>query len=449
MEKYCCEYELEEMFPNIKEYDYIKPIEELTKYYKKSLYFKNLLKEAKKNKNKKILPQNDINDEIITEYIKCRKNCSILTFWDKAEMTNNSKKEMINLLEKNGNIYYIKEIELSYYGGLGLLYQLYSTTPRMKEYTQIVYKANRIGFEKNKTSKLLIIVYEHKNKKDKISGSTASFKSKIRNIWLREDIKKTKYNEKQDEYPREYDYLHINDYFYEAVEYAQIYFNRNSLSFLNEQILSRLMKKYMDKSFKYFNLLKKLIIENFKPVDYIRFLPMSSIVLYTYGLRNMNDIDVVMTEYPKISDKQIKLLRQYDFLDISIPNTPEYTKEWKNELERRAKLWNEKTYEDIILNPEHYYYFMGIKIISIEHDVQRRIERKRPASYADIIAINIFMKKNIPLRIPDFYTEYNEDIKDDITIKVDKEKYLDTIKYYLEKRYNLYNVNITKYIKIN
>jgi hypothetical protein len=443
MNKWCCEYNLSPMF-KINEYEYIKPIEKLSKYY--GNYYTELKNKIDKKLKKEPLPTTDINDQVMIEYIKCRPNCSVLTFWENAQMTDKYKKELFEILNKNGNVYYIKEIELNYFGGLSLLFQLYSTTSRMKQYDQIVYKAERLGFNKEKPSKLTIIVYELTNKKRVLTGSTSEFKSEIRNIWLKDAIKKTNFKPDQDEYPREYDFLHINDFFYEAVEYAQIYFNKNSLILLESQLLKRLMSNYLNKSFNYFNSMKKLLIDNFEPIDFMRLLCMSSIVLYSYGLRNMNDIDAIFLVPPKITDKQIKVLRSLDYLDVSIKGTKEYTKDWEKELNRRAKMWGEDKIDNMVLNPEHYYYFMGIKIQILEYDILRRIERKRPASYADIIAMNILMKMKIPLKIPKQYTEYDSDLKKDLLVEVNPFKYKDTVKFYLGKRYNLNNVNVNNYL---
>jgi hypothetical protein len=374
------DYQLNGMF-NIDKFDYIKPIELLANQYKTSVYYKKMLKYVKKAKTPLI--SSDISDGIIIEYIKCRETARIKIIWDI------SKKNKI--ISKLKDICYIKEITLTNNSKIALVNQLFSCGKTIKEIHEYIKKMSI-------TDTICVVVYEDEK------GGDMSFSK--------------------------------------TVEMAGIFFNNNSLGMLEVQLVDRLLDKSMIPSFEKINILKKIIVNNFNLLDQMRFLTISSIVLLTHGLRNINDVDVILSG--NATEKQIKILHSLDYVDVSIPNTPEYTNEWEKELNRRAKKWGGKTINDIIFDPQHFYYFCGLKIISLEHDIDRRLERARPASTADIIAINIFMDMNIPWSIPEKYTQYNPKLKKDDIIIVNKNKYIDTVKYHLRTKYNLTPLSIIK-----
>jgi len=444
--EWCCKKYDKIMFDDIKPYEFVKPIQKLKDYYEssKSTYYKELydnISEYEKHTDV-IVKNNKYIDQMIIEYCKCRKNISIITLWPKAKMTKKYKDKLLKLLNDNGNVYYIKEITLSYRGAQSLLYQLYSDSKRMKNMSSINYKIERVGWENNKNSKFTVIVYEHMGKNN-IRGSSVSFKEQIRNIWLKDEKINNSMNENSK--PRQYDYAHINDYYYQTVEYAQIYFNENSLKFLDSQLLDRYLnlQNRFKSSYIQLNTYKNILLMNFDPIDQIRSLIYSSAVLYTYGLRLFDDIDGMFLYLDKSDtenfDKKIDLFFKNDntmipFTDIAMEGTEGWEKYWEEYLVKLSKLCKIQNFNEIILNPDYHYYYNGIKFITLRLDIIKRLIRLRPNAYVDIIAINnllgckIYLPeilKNIPY--------YQNDI--------DIDKFLNIIKKGLWYRYHI-NIDI-------
>ncbi len=407
----CIEYNAK-LFDNIDIYDFVTPIKRLKEYYKpsQSNYYEILYDNIKKYTNiitshNIITENNKYIDQMMIEFCKCRENISIITLWPKAILTKNKLNELLSLLNNNGNVYYLKTINLSYDGAQSLLYQLYADSGRMKDISSINYKLNRIGWIPNKKSQFTVIVYEYTGKNN-IRGSSVTFKKIIRNIWLKD----TKINNslKENNKPRQYDYVHINDYYYQTVEYSQIFFNQNSLHFLEIQLLPRYLniQNKNRSSYVQLNTYKKIILFNFDPIDQIRSIIYSSSVLYTYGLRISNDVDGMFLSLPKSQtknfDKKIGLFfknkgTKIPFTDIALKDTEGWEDYWEKYLIKIAKLSGVKNFDEIILNPDNHYYFNGLKFVTLRIDIIKRLIRLRPNAYVDIIGINKLLGYNIYL----------------------------------------------------
>ena len=101
------------MYDDIEPFEYGKVIERLCENYKdsKSNYYTELLKVVKSfNKDK----QNDDNDQIVNQFIKCRDKCAIITIWPNSNLTKLQLDKLKKYMEEFGHIYYTKKIEISY-----------------------------------------------------------------------------------------------------------------------------------------------------------------------------------------------------------------------------------------------------------------------------------------------------------------------------------------------
>ena len=91
---------------------------------------------------------------------------------------------------------------------------------------------------------------------------------------------------------------------------------------------------------------------------------------------------------------------------------------------------------EAVFDPKYHFYYLGLKMIILDADTVRRNVRGRPAAVADIIMINNLFNKNIKINpIPKETLKYNE-----IT-KTNKDTFLNIVKYWLYKRYD---INVTK-----
>lgn len=415
---WCCEKEIKPLYDNIKYKKYFKPIKTFSKE-NNNIFLKTIKKKI-------------INDLVIQYYIKSTKNISIIILYPSALKYKDHTNIVINKLEENGDIHYIKDLAINYYMAYNLIYQLYANERRMKKNSDIYYKINRLGFNiNNKINNIKIIVYTLKNKDKKINGKSSEFKMELRDIFLQKDIEITQYKNTDDRYPRGYDYLHINDNNNQAYEYAGIFFNRNSLRFLKKQKSWKILN--MVKTIKNINDIKNFIY-NYSQNELEKLLIFSSGVLFAYGIRQANDIDCILLETNQIKPEIIDKLNNPNF-DISYKNTIKWNDKWENELNSRAVLFGAKNYKDLVINPKFYFYFMGIKFLKLKLDLILRLKRGRPAQLTDLLVIRQMFNYTYTLKIPKSITEYDNEKNKDIIIYVNKNRYLNTMKYYLKTRY--------------
>ena len=204
------------MIDGIKPYEYKKVIEELNKYYKNN-YYKKLLKNLAGLESKPIYFEkyNEYVDQLVIEYSQCRKNIRVITLFPNAIGKNIDDK-----LAKNGSIYFVKKIKLTFREACSLIHQLYINTPYLKKIDEIEEKVKKCGWTKGQSGEIVVIVYEL----NKI-GDLINFKKELREYIGGEIDRKS--------------VLHINDTFLETKQYVELYFNKNSIDILKYQVLYR------------------------------------------------------------------------------------------------------------------------------------------------------------------------------------------------------------------
>jgi hypothetical protein len=87
-----------------------------------------------------------------------------------------------------------------------------------------------------------------------------------------------------------------------------------------------------------------------------------------------------------------------DFIDFKVKNRENWPHYWNSWLDEWAVKCKARYFEEIIANPIYHFYFLGMKIIHLDCDIVRRIERYRPNAYADLIALR--KKNSYPILIP-------------------------------------------------
>lgn len=437
------------MFNDIKQFEFIKPIVKLEKYYKIDFY-KQLIKEYDYTDKQfigntlYIENENHTLDEVILQYSKCFKNMYVMSIWPKANFQIDSTgfKEVITVLQKFGIVHCIKQLKLNYNEIQSLFFQLYAEDYGLKNINQINNKIKKCGWIDHKCVPFYVILFET-DKHKMISGTSAPLKEALRKLLQ----KHSNYDEKTS-WPT--DFLHINDNFNQTVDYCSIYFNKNSIDMLKEQRID-LFTKCLSCPGRIFFLTYKNFLNKFvSEIDKIRFLLFSSTVLYCLGLRDPNDVDMIIYDKPKTKkfDKVIKFLfedeRPLGFFEPSMKGKKgwfpggdkEYLDEWFNR--DWPSLFGAKNMEEVIFNPKFHFYFLGVKIISIEGDLVRRKKRSRPASYANLIALKWLIPNRKEINIPDLPESYwvNHQEKSYKNPKEQK-NLIYTIQMYLKSRYNM------------
>lgn len=239
---------------------------------------------------------------------------------------------------------------------------------------------------------------------------------------------------------------------------SSIFFNENSLTFLEQQNLTKILnEEYKDKLIEFHNFRSNII--KYKNFTQEKIMLCSSIILMTLGIRLNNDIDVYIDDIDE-KEELINHFRKLDNIDFKVKNSDEWPSHWNTWLDEWAKKCGAKYYEEIIGFNEYCYYFCGIKFMNLNVDIERRKTRSRPASMTDLFMINKLLNLNISIPdIPESYIEYKkvefirEEEKDSlikkgaifdeeleeykITHKTNTNIYLSKIQNYLKNRYNI------------
>ena len=436
---FCCDTNLPLMLDNINKFDYLEPIKKLAEYYGKDSFYNKLYGKVQQQTINKplIIKEFDYDrDEILLQYSKCMKNLAILVIWPIAKIDNLQSDPFYEELLSEGEIHAIKYLNMSKKQIQGLIYQIYYNKPCFKDMNSIISKQKNL--EAYNSNNKIICVFFEAHKPELLSGTDANLKVKFRQI-----LKKTcevKPNH----------FLHATDNHTELQELAQLFCNKNSIRLLQYQRIDRIVQNNYSFSKILTMTYKNWLYQNILPIDQLRFMLFSSVVLYSLGLRNINDLDLIVHYLPKSAKTEdfFTLLEtffinadKFPFVDISIKGylgwetggEKEYLIEWFEK--EWPNLIGSDSMEDMIFNPKYHYYYFGMKIVSLEADTKRRIKRCRAAAYADIIALMMFTGQLIKIpQLPIGYWEnhvYYEFTAEKINSMIKK------IQNYLKLRYRL------------
>lgn len=278
------------------------------------------------------------------EYVKLNKNAYIVNL---HSITNTGHDDEVeNILNKYGFVFYKKNVYLNPNGYLHLKLISYGfrNWNRMESWIGD-YNNNFFGARKhvnltygNNPLRVFVFVCDDIEK-------VKLAKSEIRDIY------------KIDNYS-----VHINDYHEEAIELAQLYFNDNSIHFVNNMNFIK-----NDKFNNLFDHFKNYILTNNLNADY--FCIDGSSVMSLYGIRELGDLDFLA-----YNNNSIKINHK----NISLDN--------------EKLIYYSHTLEDIIFNNNYHLYYNGIKFISLEVLKKMKENRKEnPKDLTDIELINFVL----------------------------------------------------------
>lgn len=246
----------------------------------------------------------------------------------------------------------------------------------------------------------------------------------------------------------------------ESLSYAALLLNPSNFDYFNNMNFDRFMKLGNSGKVMCAKLRDYLQRNVTDPLDMKRFLIFSSMILYLYGLRKPNDVDILGYDLPYPTGKTKNLYHNFascskrivnigelqvrGYGDWQIGKSKEYLNNWFGY--EWANLFGARNMEDMIFNPRYYLSLMGLKIITIKGDMERRKIRYRATSYADIIGYNYYMNDNILIEeLPYKYIVQGEEksyqTKEEILLLLKK------IKNYLKIRYNI-RLNYQKLLSI-
>ncbi len=345
-------------------------------------YHKALLKRLKKIKSAKpiLFEFSDSMawdmDEALLQLVRAFKELRVETIWPNEKKVKNMKSLMLD-----GDIVAVKKISLSFRAACSLLYQLRGN---YKDLGDVKRDVEQLGFKDGESEEICVVVLNP----------------------FDDDIA-TKFGSRCTSFTA-----------------ACVYFNSNSLQFLERQLLENHMHFRMKCCRSKFQTFKKWLWENFSTLDQTRFLMVGSSTLYTHGIRSCNDVDVqawhvgIDKKFKKQFEEGLVGSEKWSFMDGLMKGVGVWAK--KNYLDDWMALWptlyGARDMEDSIFNPRFHYYYMGLKIMALPGDLSRRITRQRPAGLADIIAVNSRLGFSLPLpRIESERMEKGKKVKQDLT----------------------------------
>lgn len=329
-------------------------------------------------------------DFLATTYIRYRPNAFVFTVWDPAIKYVD---ELLAELESTGSVYYVKKLELDYATLEGVMFWMYDEFSFPKRHDFITKKLDYIGASKNGKSQICVIVYDNINKMS-LAGQASRYKTQIRNLLLdKVDPQKKNY--------RGNDLLHVNDYNYQAIEYSQNYFNRNTLRMYSNQDRSLFLKESNTKSNLILQTYRAFLYQNLPYDEIDRLFTMGSMSLYAHGIRRNTDIDSVMVDSTSISGSPglVKKIEHYfsdkrtrfNFADIGVMGSESWNPNWtdkNNEWFKRIEDGPQDAY-DMASNPAHYFYFQGIKVTLLDYEVVRKLMRFEIHDVLDLLVMNL------------------------------------------------------------
>lgn len=417
-------YSIEPMFDGeIEPYQFHQPIEKLGYNDKFLTIAKNLSNSIITKTSRKI-------DQIVLEYIKCRKKCILITMRYKKIDPN-----LLKYLSSIGHIYYIKHIKLSFNACRSLIYQLYADTNKYNSVEEIdellkdIYKFDKNG------GYISVIAFDNINNKPF-----------------------TLIDRKINKYILTPNAFYITTMFSRMVEHAQIYFCDNSIKFLEKQLLSQHISVGMRKSRIMLATFRNWLSNTISLEKRRNFMIFSGCTLYVYGIRNIHDIDVYI-DSPAYDDNIVTHILNDDtkfcFIDSIMPNTNTWKQYWNGWSNKWANMLNAKSFDELLYNQKYHFYYLGMKFMVLQGDIQRRLIRQRPRAIVDLIKINELLNYKVTIpSIPNLHMKYihldkNEKVEKleknqkyneknreiECIERVDKEQFLMTMQWYFRSMY--------------
>lgn len=399
---------LKPMWDDIKKYDYLEPINRLSKYFKKGNYYEDLYKiceEIYQYKPEPLENQFQIGtidlidkDTIILEYIKCMKNTRILML---LSMDNN----IINKISKYGDIIYIKTLSLSKTALFNLMFWIYN------EFTY-EYK---IEFITNK------LKYINSTDNNQISFIFVDINDKGNYTYNNDDI-------------------YITKNFYQTIISSQLILNNNSLKLLEKQNIKNLSNLFFTDSKLKLQTLNKWYSLNLSLLEQERLILIGEIIFYLYGFKRFSNIRgtfVSIGNNDSQSEKDLAdllyNLKEFGFVNIKL----EGSKYWSEEIKQNMSFFGISNMTELITDPKNYCYFGNFKFLLLETELLRKINRNKINDHADFIMLSTLY--------PEIISKYINFENNKLQYLLKKEQSIELSNEYIKKIMKLITKKYLKY----
>jgi len=298
-------------------------------------------------------------------YAHIRKNCYMACLWPMADQSLLDDAEVE--LRKAARVVYSQDVYLTYRGMRNFMVQIYGHqrwTGNIENHFNGVYGKVDACYKKEYAVRTYLLEADSLEK-------VIEIKKNIRDIFQIENHS-----------------IHIADNQQETEEMVQLLYNSGSLEFLN------IAEPYkFDYVFKKLIEIKDFIKRNGYKAE--RFIIDSSAVLEVCGLRQAKDIDY---------------LTDYEDIECSFGDDVD---NHKSQLQ-----YYDCTSRDLLYNPLNYFFFNGMKFVSVRKLMQMKKNRNEPKDVIDIELCEEFLKKkkDIPYKYRaethEFINEYQKAYRD-------------------------------------
>lgn len=278
------------------------------------------------------------------QYAKLKRNCFMACLWPRVDLSQTDKVEEI--IRSIGNIIYSQDVYLTYQGMSNFMIQVYGH----QAWTGSI--ENHFAGVKGKVDAcyrpgqpVRTYLFEADSLEEVVDA-----KKRIREIFQIENHS-----------------IHISDDWQETLDMTEMLYNRNSVEFMNRAmpyVYSKVYKKLIE--------LKQFIENN--GYDKSRFIVDSSAVLEVCGLRQAADLDF-------LSDYALETKGQIEGVDNHLSQLPYYNISLK----------------DMLYNPENYFYFEGMKFISIPRLIEMKNNRGEEKDIRDVKLLKGFLDKKLDI----------------------------------------------------
>lgn len=279
-------------------------------------------------------------DFMAFEYCKLKKNTYVAVVFPSAI---GGWSEINSILEESGSIVYAKKANFSSRGIFNLVSQIYDGEPwcgSQKDSFEGIREKSNSCFSSGRETRVFLI------------ESDSLEKVKEAKIKIRTFFKIGNHS------------IHISDYHEESVEMAKMLFNENSIHFTNHAEIGKYQKNQT-----FFNEFREHVISQNGNLDL--FCIEGSSVMAAYGIREANDLDFIHCS------------REY------IESDNKYISNHNDE-----SIYHVKTRDDLIFNPENYFYYKGIKFLTLENLYSMKRKRGEIKDIDDCSLIGKFTEKN-------------------------------------------------------
>lgn len=274
---------------------------------------------------------------LVSEYIKLKHNVFSGLIWSKAHKNISNFHNLLKELDIENSLVYIKNQLLDFNTHKNLIIDIYSAQAWLgnpRNYFPGAQSKAELTYERNKPLYFFILENLEINQ-------ILFIKSKFRELCRIGNHS-----------------IHIQDDYYSSLETAKVMLNPNSLLMLKELQLFRYPKAFeMIVDFKE-NISKFTSLDNITVTG--------SIIMGLLGIRNPNDVDFF------------------------------YTKEDKFEMDTDNKYLYllEKPLKNISYNPKEFFYFMGLKFLSIENLYHFKRRRNEKRDIYDLKSLEYYLESN-------------------------------------------------------